>query len=112
MYVLKKNPTVEWPVDISSAADGGKIEITNINVTFKLLNQDAYEAIKKNDIKLLTEVVVGWDGEAFGIETTDEGETAYMPFTPDNLQKILKFPNVRNGLIQGYWIALAGIEKN
>ncbi|MGO2233101.1 MAG: hypothetical protein ACTH5B_03445 [Marinomonas sp.] len=112
MFVLKTNPTVVWPVDIGMPVDGGKLQNIPVNINYKLIPQEEYDRLKVSDFDLLREVVVGWGDEDFGAQSEDGKTQDVMPYSPENLNRLIAFPYVRSGLIAGFWEAQAGIEKN
>lgn len=111
MFVLKKENTVSWPIEIPMPADGGEINRIDVTVEYQLLPQSRYEQLKGNDKELLRECVIGWNDDAFGVETGD-GSTESLAFSADTLDQLLEFPYVRTGFLSGYWQAISGIEKN
>jgi len=111
MFVLKKDPVVSWPITIPMPADDGKMNHVPVTVEYKLLPQPRYDELKKTDVGLLREVVVGWNDDAFGHED-ETGRAVPLPFSPDALNQLLEIPYVRTGLVQGYWKAVTGLEKN
>lgn len=116
MFVLKEDQTVTWPAEIPVPTNGGTVNKVRVNVQYLLLDMDRYNEVKHSDIELLNTVVVGWDKDAFGTESTDSGNSKKKPtaleFNKENLTKLIKIGYVRTGLIQGYWQAQAGLEKN
>lgn len=112
MFILKTDPVVTWPAEIPMPVDGGTVNKITVGIKYKLIDSDQYEALKHSDIELLSEVVSGWDEDAFGTETTADKAPKPFVFNKKNLQTLLKISYVRMGLIQGYWQAQAGLEKN
>lgn len=111
MFVLKSSPTVSWPIQIPMPADGGAVERIDVTVEYRLLPQSRYEDLKAHDKGLLKECVVGWNDDAFGQENAN-GEADPLPFNAENLAALIEYPFIRTGLLQGYWQAVAGLEKN
>lgn len=111
MFILKSSPTVSWPIQIPMPTDGGAVERIDVTVEYKLLPQSRYEELKAHDKTLLKECVVGWNDDAFGQENAN-GEADPLPFNAENLAALIEYPFIRTGLLQGYWQAVAGLEKN
>lgn len=111
MFVLKSSPAVKWPIQIPMPTDGGTVERIEVTVEYKLLPQSRYEELKAHDKDLLKACVVGWNDDAFGQENAN-GEADPLPFSAENLAALIEYPFIRTGLLQGYWHAVAGLEKN
>jgi hypothetical protein len=111
MFVLKKSPVVSWPITIPMPANDGKVNQIPVTVKYKLLPQARYDELKAHDNDLLNECVVGWNDDAFGHENAN-GEADPLPFTAENLAALIEYPFIRTGFLQGYWKAVAGLEKN
>ena len=111
MFVLKKDPIVRWPIQIPQPTDDGNVNPIPVTVEYRLLPQARYDELKGSDAELLREVVVGWNDDAFGQED-ESGRAVALPFSPEALNQLIEFAFVRTGLVQGYWQAVAGLEKN
>lgn len=114
--VIKKDRLVKWPTTITQAMDGGKLEHTELNVTYKLVNAakitqlmaDGHAINGDGDTPVVCAVVQ--DIEGLGIED-EAGNVA--AFKPDMLPEICGNVALRSGLINGYFECVAGaVEKN
>lgn len=102
MFKFARDRIVLWPVTIKQPADGGAINEIEIRVKFKLLKRDlldkmekafyAGEADQQDDLKILLDHVVGWDG----IEDAETGEA--LPYSVENLQALLNESYIRTAI--------------
>jgi hypothetical protein len=80
MFVIttSKDKTINWPVKVEVAADGGKIGKFEFTGTFKLLDDDAKEALTA-------------EAKAAGADTADDAEpdNAWKVRTVDNILKVM-----------------------
>ena len=82
-FVIKKDKSYTWPVTISEPIDGGGFNDQKVKIKFKMLKQSRIDEVVKNeaedDADILSDVLVGWDEEAFKDETG-----AAIPFNEEN----------------------------
>ncbi|WP_142851003.1 hypothetical protein [Telmatospirillum sp. J64-1] len=104
-FVFTKEKTVEWPVKVKVPTDGGNYATQTFNAKYKILPQEQYDAIVKDDPMaadkpVLRAVLQGWDmlGE----------NNAPLPFDSENREAVLDIPYVRQALITGYLEAISG----
>lgn len=106
MFIIKSDTdkTISWPVTVETAADGGKIQKFEFTGTFRLLNDDAKEAMaaeikaesadagiveeggnawKESSIDNIMKIMTGWKG------VVDESKTP-IDFTRDNLRAVVR----------------------
>jgi hypothetical protein len=106
-FVVKKDKSYTWPCTISEPVDGGTFNDQKVKVKFKMLSQTRIDEIVKNeaeeDADILSEVIIGWDAEAFRDET---GEV--LEYNDDNRDLILSVPFVRSALIKGFFESVSG----
>lgn len=106
-FVIKKDKNYTWPVTISEPVDGGGFNDQKVRVKFKMLKQSRIDEIIKNeaeeDADILSDVLVGWDEEAFKDETG-----ANIPYNEDNKDLVLSVPYVRSALVKGFFESIAG----
>ena len=106
-FIIKKDKSYTWPVTISEPIDGGGFNDQKVRVKFKMLSQGRIDEIIKNeaeeDADILSDVLIGWDDEAFKDETG-----VSLSFSPDNKDMILSIPFVRNALVKGFFESIAG----
>lgn len=106
-FVIKKEKSYTWPCTISEPVDGGGFNDQKVRVKFKMLPQARIDEVIKNeaedDADILSDVLIGWDDEAFKDETGTS-----LPFNVDNKDLILSVPFVRNALIKGFFESVAG----
>lgn len=80
MFVITttQDKTINWPVKVEVAADGGKIGKFEFTGVFKLLDDDAKEALTA-------------EAKAAGADTADENEpdNAWKVRTVDNIVKVM-----------------------
>lgn len=112
-FVLKKAGTPRvvknWPVVITSAADGGKVSKDEIEVSFLILPQEKMDeqldasriAGGNADSDILREVLQDWNG------VVDEDGSAVV-FNADTLDAALQQVNIRSALINAYFDASSG----
>jgi hypothetical protein len=106
-FVIKKDKNYGWPVTIAEPKDGGGFNEQKVNLKFKMLPQSRIDEVIKNeaeeDADILSDVLVGWDDEAF----KDEAGNA-LPFNAENKALVLSVPFVRNSMIKGYFDSING----
>jgi hypothetical protein len=106
-FVIKKDKSYLWPCVISEPVDGGGFNDQKVRVKFKMLTQSRIDEVVKNeaeeDADILSDVLIGWDDEAFKDETG-----AALAFNQENKDLILSVPFVRGALIKGFFESIAG----
>lgn len=98
-----------WPVTIKLPQDGGGFAKRAIEVRFRVKTQDEIDAIIElsvdtMDQELVTAVVVGWRD----IETEDGDD---LPFTAENLARLVALQYWRVPVLAAYFGALQGVEE-
>lgn len=80
MFIIKsdQNKTINWPVIVETAADGGKIQKFEFVGTFKLLNDDEREALVAEE-----------KSAALANETTNDGGNEWKERSVDNIMRIM-----------------------
>jgi hypothetical protein len=104
-FKLVDNLQVDWPVKISQPINGGKTKTSTFTAVFKLLNEDEFQASAKkckDDVALIAGYILDWR-DLVGPDDKP------IPFTPENLKKLLAYPFIRNGIFTAYNAARAGI---
>lgn len=125
MFIIKseKNDTINWPVTVEVAQDGGKLKKYEFTGTFLLLDDDEKEAAaaeikaanpvtdvaeqgandwKDASIDAIMRVMTGWKGVADAAGTPVE-------FTRDNLRAAVR-SRQGTGILRGINIAMAEIS--
>ena len=108
MFKLVEDLIVTWPVRVDLGHGDKPVWSEKFNVTFKVLrDSQLQEADAAGGWKpVLRRSIQAWDG----IADTD-GKP--LPFTPENLERVLEIPRVLAALMQGFASAGAGArEKN
>lgn len=116
VFTIAEDFTYRWPVLARVPQDGGyrdhqfSLDFRAIAVDRQL---DLAAAAERGDrgaaVTLLTEVVAGW-----GDEVRDAAGVP-LPFTPENLKRLLAVPGVAMGVVEAYRQSQAGEafrEKN
>lgn len=109
MFVLNKDRIVEWPVTIEEPADGGKTELHEVSVQYRLIKQSDYDAAfeQGQDAGVLRQVVAGWNG--FSRAVGPGAET--MLFSAEALEQLIEVPYVRRALVLGYVECVRGARR-
>lgn len=107
MFVLDKERTVRWPVEIQVPVDGGGTEKQEFEAFFKLgpIDENAREAVSIDKVRAAT---VGWSGVK---EQTADGGTRDVVFSAAALDVMTRIPYARRGLILAYAACLAGAPR-
>lgn len=110
-FVLKKDPTFLWPVEVELADDSGEFVPFPFKVRYRRMTQ-AYArdvATKLNDgaeidlDAIAKEIIIGWD------EIKDDSGDD-VEFTSDALDSLLKIPTMSAELV-GQWISATAKVK-
>ena len=103
MFKLQpKGVPIKWPVKVNIPRDGGKVTSTTFYALFLVLDQDELEeASNGSDLQFAQAVIKGWDG--VGDELGDE-----LPFTAENLERLVKISYFREGLRFAYFDCING----
>lgn len=117
LFVIDPYPTVDWPVIVKLAADGGSFEEYQFTAKIRVLSPSEYEALSavkagdseptwqeilSDNARKFSELVVGWDGP------TDPDGNA-VPFTPEVLAAQVIGPHGL-ALSAGLWKAVNEIR--
>ncbi|UTV30161.1 hypothetical protein [Photobacterium atrarenae] len=95
----------DWPIQISVAKDGGKVETYDVSLDFKLLDAPDFRTFSaQGDDKLFAEVVRGWSG-------IFDAEGQPLPFNPQNLAAVCRNQSFTAGALQGYMKAMSGVAS-
>jgi hypothetical protein len=99
MFKIADKRTVEWPVLIAVPQDGGKVRKFEARVEFEYLQQsEVDEALNGgNETDLMMRAVKGWPDGQFQDETG-----ANLPFTPENLARLLQIQYVRMAFVAAH----------
>lgn len=92
-------PVRDWPVVVQIPQNGGKTTRAEFRADFIVLPTDELAEVEDDD---LHRVITGWSGVA-----EEDGKTE-IPFSADNLRRLLRIPYVRVGLLAAYRNCLAG----
>lgn len=108
MFVLDKSPSYSWPVQTEVASNNGKFETETFDVNFKRVTESekmqffGAETVQRHtDVEICKKVVVGWKG------VTDENGNE-IPFSQENLDKLLEIPKVSSFIVIAFLESLAG----
>ena len=103
MFRFVPSPEFSWPVDIHVPVDGGEKAVQRFTARLRpdaaLQQQFAERRIGEADFARA--VVVGWDG--VGDEAGDP-----LPFTAENLRRLVAIPYVRRAIVWAYLQAVDG----
>jgi len=110
MFKLVMERSVEWLVTINVPKDGGAVDKRKVHVTYKLPPTAKVEELQRNDDGTpekdwLLEVTTNWRDEDFQAE---DGQP--MPFSKENLMKVLAITYARAAFHVAFMEAAAGIE--
>lgn len=111
MFKLERERTVTWPVNIPVPKDGGTVERHRVNLTFRVLDADGQAELlqaARDDGETMAQVIVGWD------ETVCDQEGEPLPFSEENLRRLLKLVNARAAIVETYFteVVRGGARKN
>lgn len=105
MFVLKREHTYTWPVEVRVPQDGGTYATQKLEATFRLLDQsrtdDVLERRQALDADFAREVWIGWDG------VEDEAGKP-IPFSAEAREQLLGIPYVRAALVRAYFESVLG----
>jgi hypothetical protein len=111
MFSISKAITeYSWPVVVHLPADGGKVEKSTFDATFKRVSatrineiREAIEAGKITDVGLATEVLNGWSG-------VSDGDDA-LPYSEENKAALLDIPTVAAAIVRAFFESLSGAPR-
>lgn len=110
MFVLKLNPTYQWPVSFKVPADGGEYTELEFTAIFNRMNKqwlvDVDEKIKADTLKqdgLVGEVLAGWKGIMDPAQPEQE-----LDFTPKTLKELLKIPGAGPAIVAAFFASVNG----
>lgn len=111
MFSISKAVTeYSWPVVVHLPADGGKIEKSTFDATFKRVSatrineiREAIEAGRITDVSLASEMLVGWNGISDGDEP--------LPYSETNKAAILDIPTVAAAIVRAFFESLSGAPR-
>lgn len=104
MFRYQDEYTFTWPTTIHVPTDGG-FQAHELQVTYKLVDADrAEELLKGEDKDLLREVIIG-------IGPVADCDGKEIPYSEELLEKLLKKPFIRAGLVRTYFEAASGIPR-
>lgn len=108
MFVLDKSNSYTWPVSTESAIDNGKFAPETFDVTFKRVTEtekmDFFghaNTHKYTDVEVCKKVVIGWKG-------VTDAHGAEIPFSQDNLDKLLDLPKIASFIVIAFLESIAG----
>lgn len=102
MFKLSEStdPITDWPVEVNKPVSGGKVQRHTFKADFLVLPVDELAEVADED---LHKVIVGWSGVA-------DHEGNELPYSVENLQRLLRISYVRVGLLAAYRNCLAGFR--
>lgn len=122
-YKIGSQSKTWWPVRFNGVSEDGEVVVNEIKGRFRILDEDENHALEKDiaaaridgegeDGKLssaLAPIIERFLEDWQGV-TEDDGtpEGKAVPFTPDNLKRMLRVPNFAGGVATAYREARAG----
>lgn len=104
-FQLVKTRKVWWPVTISVPQDGGTIAQMQCKAQFEILQQDEYDKLYNGKVAdFLKRVVVDWD------ESIQDEQGHPLPFDEQAASDLFSIPYARQGFVDAYHVACAGME--
>lgn len=99
-----------WPVTVHLPVDGGRTEKQTFTAKFKRVSQarineirEAIEAGKTTDVKLASEVLVGW------LDVTDGDDV--VEYSESTKAQILDIPSVAASVVRAFFESLTGAPR-
>lgn len=117
MFEFKEEHEYDWPVVVEMPVDGGKHEKREFTARFRVVPTDEAEEVlggqgvamlpdREQVEDFLRRVLVGWR------DVSAEG-SGDLPFSDENLARMIRVPYVRRALYEAYGQSIAGRrEKN
>lgn len=99
-----------WPVSVHLPVDGGRFEKQAFTATFRRISQsriteivEAVQAGSTTDVKLASEVLVGWAG-------VTDGETD-LEYTEAHKAQLLDIPAVAAAVVRAFLDSITGAPR-
>jgi len=110
MFKLGKSQDYKWPVEVKLPTDGGGWTKETFDAQLRRLPQSRLdelrskgEASEVSDSEICREIVVGWSG-------VTDGEDQ-VPFSPENLSRLLDIPGVAHAIVMAWIESLSGSRR-
>jgi hypothetical protein len=106
-FKLAQSETYQHEIKFQVLGETGKPEKHHFKATFQRHTNDELEELRRvPGFDVMRQVVKGWSG------ILDE-DGASVPFSEDNLNRLLQIPGAAHALIKGYWDStVLAPEKN
>jgi hypothetical protein len=104
MFVLAKERSVWWPIEVQEPIDDGKFETRRFNARLKLLDLGRLGQLSADE--MLSEILLDWT------EVRDEAGVA-ITYSAEVRDRLIAVPYIRAALLRAYRDAVGGArEKN
>jgi hypothetical protein len=108
MFILNETHEYDWPVEVEVPQDGGSFARQRFTARFRVLGRAAVQAAldEGGDDALVRAVTTGWNADEVRVE--EAGGHRPLPFTAENLSRIVANPFVRAAMVNAYLGSISG----